>query len=510
MQFDGPPKLHIWTFNSAAETAPAFSAAFLPSKWWNDTLSAQAFVPVKALYGPNPPWTGVESTVKGLMEPVGNQNINTWKFGAQGPDSASVIGATTDAAILQALKIEPNSDSPGRGLKSAAIINWQDDLGEMALLSCAHPAHIPGTNDVTVNYFGTLSLAEILGKPSPSSVKVALVLPGSTPDSLRRVPFASWNTTAIRYVHSFAITKTHAMFLFPPVTWNETLLAFSLEIGPAMLWNATGKMQLVAVPLPSITESGAVTQQPTFMTELPDLDPFFPLHMGNAWNTPCSESDLLALQVDTSNCTRVTFEGAGYGDLSVLTMFMMDIVHNTTAMNEQNLNLNFKRVSAAIPTAHPGNNQVNSLNSSLVVVEDFSWTWPNGVSVPGPTLPRWNRRMAGQRTCFLWGLQSHVNGSKLFSSQAVMKFDTCAYEQGDTIVHQMYSEPGIMFAEPVFVPRPQGHLEDDGVVLVDAYNTELHSSALYVLDGSTMELLAILQAPVLVPFPVHAEWYWTT
>ena len=376
----------------------------------------------------------------------------------------------------------------------------------MSLLSCAHPALVPASKHLSLNYFGTLSMSDIFGHRSPSSVRVAYVVPGKQPGSLRRVPFASWNTSAIRYVHSFAVSKTHALFVFPPVTWNEEILALSLEIGPAMVWNASQRMQIVAVPLSGISADGQVTQQPVFMASMDKEHAFFPLHMTNAWNSECSASDLQTIGVSSANCSRLHFEGAGYGDLSVINMFMMDTVHNTTAMNEQDLHLNFKRFSIAVPTSIAGSRTVH-LDSSLVSVQDFKWKWRNGLLVPGPTLPRWNREWGGQRTCFVWGLQSHVNGSRSYADQAVLKFDTCAYEAGDAVVHAVFTRSATMFAEPVFIPRPGAVAEDDGVVLVDTYDTVKHLSSLHILDGHSLDVLAVLDAPILVPFPVHAEWF---
>jgi len=468
-------------------------------------MSAAAFVPVKTLYGPTPGWPE-NDTIMGLMEPVGNQNINTWKFGSPRAQDSSVIGATTDAAIIQSLIIEANNSSHGRQLQSSQPAIWDDNLGIVSLLSCAHPAYVPGSKGLSVNYFGTLSISDILGKPAQSSVKVAYVVPGSKPGSLKRIPFANWNTTSVRYAHSFAMTASHALFVFPPVTWDESLLAFSLQIGPAMVWSPDAEMQIVAVPLPAITEDGSVLQQPTFMANLTDKQAFFPLHMTNAWNSDCSAGDLQVLDVAKHNCTRLHFEGAGYRDLSVLSMFMMETVYNTTAMNEKNLHSNFRRFSIAVPTSVSGAKTVH-LNSSLVTMEDFRWNWENGSPVPGPTLPRWNRAWAGRRSCFVWGLQAHFNGSASYADQAVIKFDTCAYDDGKHTVQSLFTRPATMFAEPVFIPRPGSTSEDDGIVLVDTFDSKLGISSLYMLNGSDLQVLAILDAPILVPFPVHAEWY---
>ena len=59
--------------------------------------------------------------------------------------------------------------------------------------------------------------------------------------------------------------------------------------------------------------------------------------------------------------------------------------------------------------------------------------------------------------------------------------------------------------EPLFVPRPGGTAEDDGVVL--SMGTDASGgSSLYVLDASDMRLLARCQSPVPLPAGFHGEW----
>ena len=64
---------------------------------------------------------------------------------------------------------------------------------------------------------------------------------------------------------------------------------------------------------------------------------------------------------------------------------------------------------------------------------------------------------------------------------------------------------GMLPGEPLFVPRPGGTAEDDGVVL--SMGTDANGgSSLYVLDASDMRLLARCQSPVPLPAGFHGEW----
>ena len=54
-----------------------------------------------------------------------------------------------------------------------------------------------------------------------------------------------------------------------------------------------------------------------------------------------------------------------------------------------------------------------------------------------------------------------------------------------------YEEEDCEFSEPVFVRRPGGSDEDDGVVLVSVFNMKnLHEAGLVILDAGNLQPLA--------------------
>ncbi|GMU52767.1 MAG: 15,15' beta carotene dioxygenase [Candidatus Xenobia bacterium] len=68
-----------------------------------------------------------------------------------------------------------------------------------------------------------------------------------------------------------------------------------------------------------------------------------------------------------------------------------------------------------------------------------------------------------------------------------------------------WSEPGVYPGEPVFVPRPEGTAEDDGVVL--CVLLEGSSSSLLVLDASNFRELARARVELAIPFGFHGSFY---
>jgi carotenoid cleavage dioxygenase-like enzyme len=60
--------------------------------------------------------------------------------------------------------------------------------------------------------------------------------------------------------------------------------------------------------------------------------------------------------------------------------------------------------------------------------------------------------------------------------------------------------------EPLFVPRPGGIDDDDGVLLVPTLADSDDTTVIGVIDARSMDLLAELRTPQIVPFGFHAAF----
>ena len=69
-----------------------------------------------------------------------------------------------------------------------------------------------------------------------------------------------------------------------------------------------------------------------------------------------------------------------------------------------------------------------------------------------------------------------------------------------------WEEPGVYSGEPIFVPRPDGDTEAEGVVLSLCLDADAERSVLVVLDGDLTEL-ARAPLPHIVPFGFHGEYF---
>lgn len=76
-------------------------------------------------------------------------------------------------------------------------------------------------------------------------------------------------------------------------------------------------------------------------------------------------------------------------------------------------------------------------------------------------------------------------------------------DSGQTLTWQ---RPRATQLEPLFVPRPGGHADDDGVLLVPTLADDDETSAIGVVDARTMSGMAELRPPQIVPFGFHAAF----
>jgi carotenoid cleavage dioxygenase-like enzyme len=71
----------------------------------------------------------------------------------------------------------------------------------------------------------------------------------------------------------------------------------------------------------------------------------------------------------------------------------------------------------------------------------------------------------------------------------------------------VWHEEGTYPGEPVFVPRPDGQAEDDGVALSVVLDAEGGRSFLLVLDAGTFTERARAEVPHHIPFSFHGQYF---
>ncbi len=112
-------------------------------------------------------------------------------------------------------------------------------------------------------------------------------------------------------------------------------------------------------------------------------------------------------------------------------------------------------------------------------------------------LPRINYPRCNERPYrYVWGTGGGPEGW----IEQIRKIDTVG---GEPLA---WSEPGCYPGEPVFVARPGGEDEDDGVLLSVVLDADARTSFLLVLDAADLSELARAQAPHHIPFGFHGQF----
>lgn len=98
-----------------------------------------------------------------------------------------------------------------------------------------------------------------------------------------------------------------------------------------------------------------------------------------------------------------------------------------------------------------------------------------------------------------WGAGVDTGRSSTFLDRT-LRLDLASGER------RVWQRPGAVQLEPLFVARPGSSAEDDGVLLVPTLADDDANSVIGVIDAATMQCLATLHAPQVIPFGFHAAW----
>ena len=106
-------------------------------------------------------------------------------------------------------------------------------------------------------------------------------------------------------------------------------------------------------------------------------------------------------------------------------------------------------------------------------------------------------RIGHGRARVCWGAGGIQNG---------VFFDRSLRVDLDSGAVTTWQRPGAVHLEPLFVPRPGGSADDDGVLLVPTLADDDDASVIGVVDAATMRGLAEIRAPQVLPFGFHAAF----
>jgi carotenoid cleavage dioxygenase-like enzyme len=115
-------------------------------------------------------------------------------------------------------------------------------------------------------------------------------------------------------------------------------------------------------------------------------------------------------------------------------------------------------------------------------------------------MPRIDERRYLQRYRTIYGIGAS-GASDYDTADTIVKLDN---ESGEA---ELWHEPGCYPGEPIFVARPGGQDEDDGLVLSVVLDANAEDSYLLILDAADLQEVARARAPHLIPHGLHGAFY---
>jgi carotenoid cleavage dioxygenase-like enzyme len=244
----------------------------------------------------------------------------------------------------------------------------------------------------------------------------------------------------VPYVHSFAITRTKIVLVLVPYDLMPASLLWSKRpLSEHYRWSPEKGTRIVVMD----RGSGKFVEHAG--------PPFFFFHTINAFDL-----DHGAIQLEL----------LAYDDASIIRkgMLMSDIRRNglpSLTPSLRRITIDQKRSDFRMDTVGP----------------------PAGFEFPMIHYARAN----GRRHRYIWG-------SDL---SCLIRFDTTT---DDTTQRSL---DGVTFGEPVFVARPEGDEEDDGVLLTVGSSAISEGSEMTIWDARTLDVLARIIVPITIPMGFH-------
>lgn len=288
--------------------------------------------------------------------------------------------------------------------------------------------------------------AKVVNVATKFGVRGAISVYEHSPTARQRIVVGSWQTDRVPYVHTFGLTPRTAI-----------LVAHPFAVAPVkMLWSSKGYIdhfdwrpeegtRLVAID----RASGEVREHVT--------EPFLAFHTVNAFERDdATVLDLLA-----------------YPTADIISSLRVD------------------RMIAEPP----------DLRASLIRIimrRGVEQASVEKLSEVGFEFPSTNYKLVNGRPYrFAYGAGPQAGGAY---ASAIVKIDLATGGSAS------FSDGTNIFGEPIFVPRPQGEGEDDGVLLTVGSAPHIQSSVLVVIDARTMALIASAEVASSIPLGFHGSF----
>lgn len=268
------------------------------------------------------------------------------------------------------------------------------------------------------------------------------------PASRERKVVGSWRIPRVPYIHTFGLTSKHAVLVAQP-----------FDVKPAkMLWSSRGYIDHFGWH-PEQGTRLALIDRATGQVREHVTDSFFTFHTVNA------------------------FERADATVLDLLAYPNADIMETLRAA----------RMRVTLPELRP-------LLMRIVMRPGVERASIEKLSDTGFEFPSLHyKRASGRPYRFAYGASDGHQPDGSYASD-IVKIDL---ENGAS---KSFSHDRHIFGEPLFVARPGGEDEDDGVLLTVGSSQQADSSVLAVIDARSMTRVALAQVPGSIPLGFHGSF----
>ena len=268
------------------------------------------------------------------------------------------------------------------------------------------------------------------------------------PSARRREVIGSWQTAHVPYVHTFGLTPDSAILVAHPYAVKTSKMLWSSKgYIDHFDWHPEQGTRLVVID----RASGAVREHVT--------EPFFAFHTVSAFERGDETVlDLLA-----------------YPDAGIVA------------------DLRVERMLARLPDLRPALLRITMRQgverASSEKLGDLGFEFPSTNY----------RRVNGRPYRYAYGAANWPEADHSYAS-ALVKVDL------ETGKSSAFRDEPYVFGEPLFVARPHGEGEDDGVLLSVGSARDDESSVLAVVDAASMTALARATVPSAIPLGFHGSF----
>ena len=478
--FDGLAKVTKWDLDGA--TSAEFTHRFVESNVFQAAMENGAY-PRGLAFGPfTPPFSLHETKVSN-----DNNNVNVWFA-----DSGRLFALTDGPTV-----VELDADT----LETIGHANFTGPLAG-GDTSSAHglPDVSPDSNGALLNFVTVVD--DSVGKVNITVLRVGELKDDYTRDlngfGTLQMSIAEWP-----YMHSFGRTESHMIITAYPAVLNTLEMGLGRPLTKCIHWqgadsdsDSDSDSQDASVPTRlavfAIPKPGSEVRDTEPIAVVEDVPPFYSWHSVNAFDAS-DDSGTITL------------------DVVAHPKFGPDIIADSAFTWFSN-SLDPAKYNDTFAWTGTLKRIVIDPETKTSKVTDLPAVDAEG-NVYYTEFPRVRDDRSGRDYCFVYATAFYAGNSTWFQDSAIVKVDVCKAaavaadpHSTSTATATAWGKPGHFPGEPIFVARPNSSTEDDGIVLVSMLDGQANSSYLAILNATTMEQVARVDAPYPIPFALHGEW----